>query len=304
MECLVTDDLVNHSQGRLSPGFGRALGRALRESFTDRTFLVAGGLAFFGMFSLFPSIAVIGLVFQSMVDPEALEAEVLEEAGFFPDETPRLLVEFLTAVPTGLFSGLGLSLNLAVVLYTVQRAASGMITALNIVYEEDERRGRLRREAVAVSVAIGAMALLFLSLLFLVLLPLVGRIGGLGPLSGLVPLRWPLLAALFFLAFVLLYRFAACREAVEWRAILIGAAFATTIWSAVSVLFALYMNRAGDWEPYYGSVTAAVVLMTWMFISAFVTMIGAELNAQIESVHRPKATSGAAKAALDRREGL
>lgn len=279
-----------------------ALGRALRESFTDRTFLVAAGIAFFGMFSLFPGIAVIGLVFQSMVDPEALEAEVLEEAGFFPDETPVLLVEFLTAVPADLFTGLGLSLNLAVVLYTVQRAASGLITALNIVYEEDERRGRMRRELVALAVALGAMALLFLSLFLLVLMPLVGRLGLLGPLLSLLPLRWPVLAALFFLAFALLYRFAACRAAVEWRAILTGAAFTTAIWTGASVLFTLYMDGAGDWEPYYGSVTAAVVLMTWLFISAFVVMIGAELDAQLEAPHRPRAASGATKSALDRRE--
>jgi membrane protein len=300
----VTNEPAYEEQDRPTPGFGPALGRAFRESFTDRTFLVAAGLAFFGMFSLFPGIAVIGLVFQSVVDPEALEAEVWEEASFFPDETPGLLVEFLTAVPRDLFTGLGLSLNLAVVLYTVQRAASGLITALNIVYEEDERRGRLRREAVALAIAAGAMTLLLLSLSLLVLLPLVGRLGELGPLSVLVPLRWPLLAALFFIAVALLYRFAACREAVEWRAILTGAAFTTTIWTTASVVFALYMDGAGDWEPYYGSVTASVVLMTWMFISAFVVMIGAELDAQMEAAHHPKATSGAAKAALDRREGL
>lgn len=300
----MTNGPADDGRDRPRPGFGRALRRAFHESFTDRTFLVAAGLAFFGMFSLFPGVAVIGLLFQSMVEPDALEAEVLQETGFFPDETPGLLVEFLTAVPRDLFTGLGLSLNLAVVLYTVQRAASGMITALNIVYEEDERRGRLRREAVALSVAGGAMLLLFASLFILVLLPLVGRLGGLGAFDVLMPLRWPFLVMLFFVAFALLYRFAACRDVVEWSAILTGAAFTTAIWTVASVIFTLYMDGAGDWEPYYGSVTAPVVLMTWMFISAFVVIIGAELDAQIKAVHHPKATTGAAKAALDRREGL
>ena len=205
--------------------------------------MVAAGLAFFGMFSLFPAIAVTGLLFQALVDPDALETEVLEEAGFFPDETPVLLVEFLTVVPPTLLAGLGLSLNLLVVLYTVQRAASGMITALNIVYEADERRGRLRREVVALSIAGGAMVLLFVSLFFLVLLPLVVRLGGLEALEGLVPLRWPIIVALFFAAFALLYRFAACRDVVEWRAILTGAAFTTAVWTVSSALFTLYINR-------------------------------------------------------------
>jgi len=300
----LTDGSADNSKDRPRPGFTRVLRSAFRESFTDRTFLVAAGLAFFGMFSLFPGIAVIGLLFQAFVAPDALEAGVLDEAGVFPDETPGLLVEFLTTVPQDLFTGLGLSLNLAIVLYTVQRAASGMITALNIVYEEDERRGRLRREMVALAIAAGAMILLFLSLVLLVLMPLADRYDALGAFGWLMPLRWPLLALLYFVAFTLLYRFAGCRDAVEWRAILIGAAFTTAIWSVASVLFTLYMNGAGDWEPYYGSVTAPVVLMTWMFISAFVVMIGAELDAQIEAAHHPKSASGATKAALDRREGL
>jgi membrane protein len=284
--------------------FGRALRSAFRESFTDRTFLVAAGLAFFGMFSLFPGVAVIGLIFQAMVDIDALETGVLEEARALPDETLALLVEFLTSVPQDLFTGLGLSLNLAVVLYTIQRAASGMITALNIVYEEDERRGRLRREVVALAIAAGAMILLFMSLILLVLLPLLGRLGALGAGEWLMPLRWPLLVVLYFMGFTLLYRFAACRDTVEWRAILTGAVFTTAVWSVASALFTLYMDGAGDWEPYYGSITAPVVLMTWLFISAFVVMIGAELDAQIEAAHHPKSTSGATKAALDRREGL
>jgi membrane protein len=299
----LADGRADEREGRAPRGGLVPIRRAFRESFTDRTFMVAAGLAFFGMFSLFPAIAVTGLLFQALVDPDALETEVLEEAGFFPDETPVLLVEFLTVVPPTLFAGLGLSLNLVVVLYTVQRAASGMITALNIVYETDERRGRLGREAVALSIAGGAMVLLLVSLFLLVLLPLVVRLGGLPALEGLVPLRWPVLIALFFGAFALLYRFGGCRDVVDWQAILTGAAFTTAVWTVASVLFTLYINRAGDWEPYYGSVTAPIVLMTWMFISAFVVMIGAELDAQIEAVRHPKSGAGASKAALDRREG-
>jgi membrane protein len=266
--------------------------------------MVAAGLAFFGMFSLFPALAVTGLIFQALVDPDALETEVLKEADFFPDDTAVLLVEFLTVIPPTLFAGLGLSLNLLVVLYTVQRAASGMITALNIVYETNEGRRRLRREAVALSIAGGAMVLLLVSLFLLVLLPLVARLGGSAAIEGLLPLRWPMLVALYFGAFALLYRFAPCRAVVEWRTILTGAAFTTTVWTVASGLFILYISRAGDWEPYYGSVTAAIVLMTWMFISAFVVMVGAELDAQIEAARHPNPHTGEAKGALDRREGL
>jgi membrane protein len=273
-----------------------------RESFTDRTFMVAGGLAFFGMFSLMPAIAVAGLVFQALVPREALEEGVLGEAALFPEAMPALLVEFLTEVPQGLAAGFGLSLNLLIVLYTVQRAASGTITAMNVVFGEDETRSRVRREAVAMALALGAMAVLFLALFLLVVAPLVVRAGG-GP-EAMLAVRWPVLVLALFGGLVMLYRFAADREFVAWGAIVAGAAAGTVVLAAASWLFTLYMNTAGDWELYYGSITTPVVLMTWLFLSGFVVMAGAELDAQIEAEAYPGSHETGTKAALDRREGI
>jgi membrane protein len=276
--------------------------RVARESFTDRTFMVSAGLSFFGMFSLLPALAVSGLLFQHIADPAEMEDAVRADASLFPEGTPALLVEFLTVVPGSLFAGLGLSLNLLVVLYTVQRAASGMITALNIVYEEDERRGRGRREGVALLIAFGALVLLFAGLFFLVLLPVLAGIEG-QDVGWLRVLRWPILIVLVFSSLALLYRYAACRDTAEWPTILIAAGITSALWAGTSVLFTLYMNRAGEWEPYYGSITTPIVLMAWIFISAFVAMVGAELNAQLDHERHPERHSDGSKQALDRREG-
>jgi membrane protein len=285
-------------------GAGAIARRVARESFTDRTFMVAAGLSFFGMFSLFPALAVAGLAFKRIVDPAALEGGVQDDASLFPEGTPALLVEFLTVVPASLFAGLGLSLNLLIVLYTVQRAASGMITALNIVYEEDERRGRGRREVVALLIAVGALILLFAALFLLAVLPIIAGLEGQEAAAALRALRWPILMALFFSALALLYRHAACRDGADWATILAAAAATTVLWAAASALFTLYMNNAGGWEPSYGSITTPIVLMMWIFISAFVIMIGAEFNAQLDAARHPERRSDGGKAALDRREGV
>lgn len=272
-----------------------------RESFTDRTMMVAAGLAFFVLFSLLPAIAVAGLVFKWLLGTAALEEGVTREPGIFPEETPRLLEEFLTVVPESLTGGFGLAVNLLVVLWTVQRASSGLITALNVVYDEDERRSRARREAVALAIAGGGLVLLFAALLLLTVLTGLAALQA-GLASSLLPMRWPLLTIMCFGAVALLYRFAACRRRASKRYIFVAAGFTTIVWIISSLLFTAYMNNVGGWDQYYGTVTTPVVLMTWLFISSFVLMMGAELNAQLEAAAFPGEHKEETKQVLDRRE--
>jgi membrane protein len=274
----------------------------LRESFTDRTMMVAAGLAFFVLFSLLPAIAVAGLMLSWLVGDSALEEGLARHAGLFPEETPQLLEEFLTVVPKSLSGGVGLAANLVIVLWTVQRAASGLITTLNIVYDEEERRNRSRREAVALAIAGGGLVLLFLALVLLTVLPGLAALEAVPAANLLLPMRWLLLAALFLGAAALLYRFAACRDDVSWRYILIAATIATATWIVGSLLFTAYMNNVGGWDQYYGTVTTLVVLMTWMFISSFVFMMGAELDAQLQAAAYPHKHREHTKQVLDRRE--
>lgn len=273
-----------------------------RESFTDRTMMVAAGLAFFGLFGLLPSIAVAGLLFQRLLGDETLAQGASDKSAIFPEQTSALLQEFLTSVPDSLTAGLGLSLNLLVVLWSVQRASSGLITALNVVYDEDERRHRMRREAVALAIAFGGLAFLFASLFLVVVLPLLASLPRQEYWQNYLPLRWPALGLLVFLSLSLLYRFAACRDRTSWPFLATAAGAATLLWLAVTYLFSLYMNNVGGWEQYYGSVTTPAVLMAWMFIAAFVVMLGAEFDAQLEQAAHPREGRQNAKQALDRRE--
>lgn len=263
--------------------------------------MIAAGLAFFVLFSLLPAIAVAGLVFQWLLGGAALEEGVNRHEGVFPEETPRLLEEFLTVVPASLTGRFGLAVNLLVVLWTVQRASSGLITALNVVYDTDERRNRARREAVALAIAGGGLLFLFLALLLLTVLPGLAALDTV-QVGFLLPVRWPLLAILFFGAVALLYGFAACRRDASWRYILVAAGLTTIVWIISSLLFTAYMNNVGGWDQYYGTVTTPVVLMTWMFISSFVLMAGAELNAQLEAAAFPEKHKEETKQVLDRRE--
>ena len=252
-----------------------------RESVTDRTMLAASGLAFFTMFALLPAIAGVGAVYGLIVSPERLERQLASLDDALPEGVTAILREFVTSVPGGLGLGIALAFNLLIVLWTVQRSSSGIITALNIVHETEEQRPRLRREGAALAIAGGSLLFLFLSLFLIALLPLFGTALEPGAREWLKVLRWPLLALLFLVYLGAVYRIAPAEPPRRFRWISVGALVALGLWLAATGLFSLYLEHIGGFGAYYGSATGPVVLMTWLFLSAWVVMIGAEVNEQI-----------------------
>jgi membrane protein len=259
-----------------------------RESVTDRNMLAAGGLAFFAMFALLPAIAAVGAIYGLLVDKGRIEAQLAQLDDALPSYMVDTLREFVTTVPMGLGLGIGLAVNLLIVLWTVQRSSSGIITALNIVHDVKEDRGRWKREGAALAIAGGSLLFLFLSLFLVAVLPLLGGEGQ-SPPGALMLLRWPLLALLFFLWLGAIYRIAPAEPPHHFRWISIGSAVALLLWLAASALFSLYVSHFDGFGPYYGSASAAVVLMSWLFITAFVITIGAEVNEQL--VEREEVTT-------------
>ncbi len=266
--------------------------------------MVAAGLAFFALFGLLPAVAAAALVYGRFVEAEVMQRHLLALGDVLPEGAPELLAEFLTDVPAGFGFGVTLSGNLAVIFWTVQRTVSGLITAMNMTYDVEEKRGRIRREAVALGLACGGMAFLFLSLLLVVVLPYFT--GMLGDPLRLVALwgRWPVLALLFMLALALLYRFAPCHSGpVSWKWVTWGGVTATVLWLLASILFSLYIAIFGieSFSRFYGTATGALVLLTWLFIGSFAILVGAEINQNLATAMDGRTVAGI-KQQMDRRE--
>lgn len=259
-----------------------------REAVTDRTMLSAGGLAFFALFGLLPAIAAVGALYALAVSPETIEGQIVGLEGVLPDMLIQMLRELVTRVAGGFGFGLGLLFNLAIVLWTVQRSASGIITALNLVHDTQEQRDRLHREGAALAIAAGSLLFLAVSLFMIAIVPLFAP--ALAPPFDtlLLVVRWPLLALLFLLYIAGVYRIAPAEPPRRYRWISVGALVALGLWLAASGLFSLYISVIGGFSPYYGSATAPVVLLAWLFISSWVVMIGAEVNEQIVEAHEGK----------------
>lgn len=281
-------------------GLPALAGRVWREVTSDRVMMISAGLAFFTVFALVPALAAAGVLFGSLLDEATLKEQFARLSGVLPEGTADLLVGFMTDLPAGLGFGLTLAVNLLVVLWTVQRSASGVITALNVAYDLEENRSRLKREAVALAIALGGLVFLIASLFLIAIAPLLLPADeALRPLLNLG--RWPLLAALFMLALTLLYRYAphhdpALRPWFGW-----GPVIAAVLWLAASALFSIYVGYAG-YGRFYGPVTAVVVLLLWMFISTLAVMVGAEIDAVIAMRDEGRPAS-AVKEALHKREG-
>lgn len=269
-----------------------------REIMSDRVMMISAGLAFFLALSLLPALAAVGVIYGSLLDEAMLKSQLERLSSFLPQGTTNLLAEFLTTIPAELGFGLTLAVNLLLVLWTVQRSASGVITALNVAYDVEERRGRFRRAMVALAIAVSGLVALIGSLFLVAILPIL--LPTLHGVPGLLlnTARWPILAILFMVALMLLYRYAPSHEpaAQVWQ--VSGPVVATGLWLSASALFSYYVGYAG-YGRFYGPVTAVVVFLLWMFIGSLAVMVGAEINAVVSMKGRSRT---GVKEALEKRE--
>jgi len=252
----------------------------IAEVMSDYTQTAAAALAFHAMFGVLPALAGAAALLGKVAGPAVLRGPVQAGAEHLLGDRAAVsvLVEFVTTVPEGFGLGLGLTLNLVVALWAAQRAASGLLTALNIVYDQRERRSWLQREGVAVVIALVVFLLLTVALLLLALPPLLAGHVESGLLDILSLARWPALVLLFALAVGALYTYAPSRARPQCDWASWGTAAATLLWVAASAGLSVYVSHAQSFGVFYGSLGGAVVLMLWFYLTALALLAGAEVN--------------------------
>jgi membrane protein len=270
----------------------------------DNLSIVAAGVAFYAFLALFPGIAALVSILGLVVDPADVEGYVESAQGILPPDALTLVrdqVHAITSAPSQAL-GLGLVISVGAALWSATAGVKALMEALNIVYEERERRGFLRYYWTALWLTLGTVVFGLLALALVAALPAVLEQLALPRFLelalGLV--RWVVLGGAFVLALAVLYRFAPSREQPKWRWVSWGAAAATLLWLAGSGLFSLYVANFGDYNKTYGALAAIVILLTWFYLTAFVVLLGAELNAEMEHQTREDSTVGHPKPMGDR----
>jgi Predicted membrane protein len=259
--------------------------------------VVSAGIAFNEFFALFPTLAAAISLYGLVADPGMVQDQLDMLGGFLPAEVQSLVagqMESLARTPDGSL-GLSLVIALALALWGATRGVKGLISGLNIVHGEDERRGFFALNLTALAFTFGAIVF---GLVALALVAAVPAILGFLPLGdGLRALlsfvRWPLLAVFMLAGLGVVYRFAPSRRPARWRWISWGAGVAVGLWLVGSGLFSLYAAHFGNFNESYGSMAAVAVTLLWFQLTSFIVLLGALLDAEMEHQTTRDTTTGA-----------
>jgi membrane protein len=169
-----------------------------------------------------------------------------------------------------------------------------LFEALNIVYAEDEKRGLVKLNAVSLGFTFAGLAFALVAIGAIVVVPAALQFVGLQSVTELLikVIRWPVLLAIVVLALAAIYRYGPSRETPKWRWITWGSAFAGVTWLIASGLFSWYAGSFGTFNKTYGSIGAVIGFMMWIWISAIVVLLGAELDAEMEHQTARDTTEG------------
>ncbi len=278
------------------PGWRDILLRTWREQSRDNLSLVAAGVAFYAMLALFPAIAALISIYGLLADPAQLQSQIGEVSGVLPPDARSIIQSQLSQVVSGAGGALSLGAVAGVLLalWSASKGMKGLIQALNIAYDEQESRGFLKLNAISLLLTFSGLVFFILALTAVVAMPaLLDNLGLPDAVMWTVSIaRWPVLAIAGMLALSVLYRYGPDRDQPRWRWVSWGSAGATVAWIGASLLFSLYVSRFGNYNETYGALGAVVILLMWLFITAYVVLFGAEFNAEMEHQTRKDTTRG------------
>jgi membrane protein len=277
-------------------GWFSILRRVMAEVKEDNVTLLAAGVAFYAMLAIFPAIIAVVTVYGLVADPNQVEAQVSEFAKSLPAGADQLLTDQLqNVVSAGRQSlSIGLAVSLAAVLWTASGGVQGLVKGLNIVYDENETRGFLKLRGLSLLLTLGAILVAVIALTLIAVFPAVIDNLGLGRAGELAAsiTRWVVLALLVLVALAVVYRFAPDRANPRWRWVSWGAVVALVLWLLGSIGFSWYVDNFGKYNQTYGALAAVIILLLWLFLSAFAVLLGAELDAEIERQTARDTTTG------------
>ena len=280
-------------------GWKDILLRAYSNVGDHRILALAAGMTYYSLLAIFPALAALVAIYGLFSDPGAIAKHLDQVSGFMPGGAIDVAREQLTRVASKGNQTLGLTfiIGLAVSLWSANAAMKSLFDTLNIVYGEKEKRGFLKLNAMSLAFTLVAITFILAVLGAIVVLPVVLNYLSLSNLADLLIriVRWPAMFLAVALALACIYRFGPSREAPRWRWITWGSVVATILWLGASALFSWYAANFGKFNETYGSLGGAIGFMTWLWISAIVILLGAELDAELEHQTARDTTTGSSK---------
>jgi membrane protein len=267
-------------------GWLEVLKRTWTESSRDNVNIIAAGVAFYAFLAFVPLLAAMVLTYGLVAEPSSVVRHMQALTNMMPADAARLIgQQLMSMTQTGSGQkGFGLLLALLLSIYGAMRGASSVMTALNLVYNVEERRGFLRTTLLALLLTLGALGALLIAIVAVSSLAYLDRMLPAAPgLQALVHILFWIGAALV-ISFLLaaLYRYAPDRPNPKWRWLTPGSLAATLLWVGATLGFGFYVSNFGNYNATYGSLGAVIVFLTWLYLTAYILLMGGELNAELE----------------------
>lgn len=270
-----------------APGWKEIAFRTWKESSKDNVSLVAAGVAFYGFLAMVPMLGATVLTYGLVASPHTVLHNVQSLATTLPKDVAKLIGDQLLNVvrTSGSKKGLGLIGALALALWGARNAAGSIVIALNIAYEEEEKRGFVKVTLLSLAITVAAVLLALIGAAAIgVMAQLEGLLPNLGPVGVILGkvLTYVILAAVAAAAAATLYRYGPSRAKAKWTWITPGSLFFAVGWVVLTLGFGFYVSHFGKYNVTYGSLGAVIVLVTWLYLSSFILLFGAEFNSEIE----------------------
>jgi membrane protein len=277
-------------------GWMDILWRTYEEMNKDRILAVAAGVTYFGLLALFPAITALVSLYGLFADAATINDHLNALSGFLPGGATEIVGEQVKRINQNSSGTLGFAFfsGLVIALWSANAGMKAMFDALNVAYDEDEKRGFIGLNLRSLAFTVGAMLFILLAIGAIVVIPIVLKFVGLGMVAEWIIwiARWPALLIAIGVGLAVLYRYGPSRDEVGWTWITPGSLVAAIVWIVASMLFSWYVANFGNYNETYGSLGAVIGFMTWLWLSTTIVLVGAELNAEIEHQTVKDTTTG------------
>lgn len=257
----------------------------LRQIKETNLALISAGVGFYGMLSLFPAIAALIAVMSLVSNPSVVIAQLSEMRGLLPDDVYEIFNTQIVSLVTTSSDKLGWAgaISIAAALWSARAGVAAMMLGLNAVYGK-ENRTTASHYFRALLLTLALIAVGVVSLVTLVIAPVVLAFFPLGGVAGVIAetVRWVIAVSVLLSGLSVLYRYGPNRDETHRHSIRAGAIFAVASWAGLSVLFSYYVANFGNYNQIYGSIGAVIAMLLWLWLSSFLILLGAVVNAQVE----------------------
>lgn len=293
------------SRGRLAEapqeiprkGWKDILLRTKKEFVEDQIPLVAAGITFYSLLAMFPALASFAALYGLFADVAQVQDHLRTLSVVMPPEMLKFVGTEMVRISTAHEGGLSLAFagGLLLSIWSANGATKAMITALNIAFEEQEKRGLVRRTLTSLAFTLGFLVFGLVAVATIAAPAAAAPFIGTAAANMLAWTIWPALLVAMGGALMLLYRYGPSRHRAKWRWLTWGSGAALALWVAASAAFSIYVGNFAHYEKTYGTLGALIGFMMWIYVSSQVILLGAELNSEIEHQTAEDTTTGPEK---------